>query len=243
MTSYPLDREASSEALRLLRQLSKPEGAGYVTLNTAAFRAHHLLLAEALRLTNPGDLVFEGGVSSGYFAEAVAEAGRIVDGHELDPLAAEAARRVCRTVYEGDLQHFDPSVIDRDYALLLFGDTLEHIPDPGAVLASLRPHLRDGGHLVVSVPNIANWSIRAQLLAGRFRYTDRGILDRTHMRFYTAETLVEMISSAGFEVTNLQAAVPVPGVKSERLGVVAHRLGNLRPGLFAYNFVCTAKKR
>ncbi|MFN8050864.1 MAG: class I SAM-dependent methyltransferase [Acidimicrobiales bacterium] len=229
-------------AQRLLEELSKPDEHGYVTLNTVPYRAHHLLLTEALRLTDPGDVVFEGGVSSGYFAEAMAHAGRVVDGHELDPMAAEAARRVCRTVYEGDLQTFEAPE-GTSYRLLLFGDTLEHIARPETVLTSLREHLEPGGHLVISVPNIANWSIRLQLLFGRFRYTDRGILDRTHVRFYTKAGVEEMLNAAGFTVVKLQAAVPVPGVTGERLAKLTHKLGNLLPGVFAYNFVVTATPR
>ena len=235
---------ASSEALSLLRKHSAPTAAGYVTLNTVPYRAHHLLLTESLRTTSAGSEVFEGGVSSGYFARTLVEAGRTVDGHELDPAAAEEAREVCRTVYEGDLQQFGSAEVPETvaYDLLVFGDTLEHIPDPAPMLRRLAERLRPGGHLVVSVPNVANWSIRLQLLAGRFRYVDRGIMDSTHVRFYTRRTLVEMVESAGFTVEQVQAAVPVPGVTSEGLARCTHRLGNLLPGLFAYNFVLTARK-
>lgn len=232
--------DVSPDALQLLRRLTRHDPHGYVTLNAVPYRGHHLLLEEVLRLTDPGDLVFEGGVSSGYFAETVATAGRIVDGHELNPEAAEQARRVCRKVWVGDLQTFDASELGDEYRLLLFGDTLEHISDPVAVLRRLREHVTPGGHLVMSVPNIANLGIRLQLLAGRFRYTERGILDRTHLRFYTASTLAEMITEAGFTVQRIQASVPVPGLTNERICAMAHRLGNLRPGLFAYNFVATA---
>ena len=236
------DLAADRRALDLLEQLSAPDAAGYVTLNPVPYRAHHLLLREALRVTGEGDRVFEGGVSSGYFARALVEAGRSVDGHELDPVAAAAARKVCGTVYEGDLQAFDPSDIPDDYALVLFGDTLEHIGRPEDVLARLRPHIRPGGHLIVSVPNVANWAVRLQLLVGRFRYTDRGILDRTHVRWFTRATLAELVESAGFEIESMMAAVPVPGVTSERFGRITHRLGNLLPGLMAYNFVVTARR-
>jgi len=237
------DEAGSDElALELLREHSRPDPDGYVTLNPVPYRAHHLLLTEVLRLTSEGDEVFEGGVSSGYFAEAVAAAGRTVDGHELDPTAAAAARRVCRQVWEGDLQSFDPdaSGVPGGYSLLLFGDTLEHIADPVAVLDRLAGRLRPGGHLVISVPNVANWSVRLGLLLGRFDYTDRGILDRTHVRFYTRRTLVRMVRQAGFVVERVQAAVPVPGVTSRGLARLTHRLGNLLPGVFAYNFVVSA---
>jgi 2-polyprenyl-3-methyl-5-hydroxy-6-metoxy-1,4-benzoquinol methylase len=228
-----------SEALATLRRVAESTEHGYVELQTIPYRAHHLLAEAALSVTSPGDRVFEGGVSSGYFARILVESGRSVDGHELDPAAAEEARRVCDRVYEGDLQTFDADLLEHDYDLLLFGDTLEHLPDPVAVLERLRYHVRPGGHLIVSIPNIANWTIRLQLLLGRFRYTDRGILDRTHLRFYTVRTLPEMLTAAGYRVVKVQASVPVPGVTSEGLGRLTHRVGNLAPGLFGYNLIAT----
>lgn len=234
--------DATGEALEVLRRVAATTEHGYVALQTIPYRAHHLLAAEALRVTGPGDRVFEGGVSSGYFARVLVEAGRTVDGHELDPAAAEEARTVCDTVHVGDLQALDVDALDGPYDLLLFGDTLEHLPDPPALLRRLHAQVRPGGHLVVSIPNIANWAIRLQLLFGRFRYTDRGILDRTHLRFYTVRTLPEMLAEAGFRCTRLQAAVPVPGVTTRGAARWTHRIGNLRPGLFGYNLVATCER-
>jgi 2-polyprenyl-3-methyl-5-hydroxy-6-metoxy-1,4-benzoquinol methylase len=232
----------TTDALALLRASIDADESGYVPLQAAPYRGHHLLAQAVLDVAPSGGRVFEGGVSSGYFASVLTRAGLHVDGHELDPDAAERARRVCERVYVGDLQQFDPAELDGTYDVLLFGDTLEHLADPAAVLRRLATHLAPGGALVVSVPNVANWAIRILLLLGRFRYTERGILDRTHLRFYTRATLVEMIESAGFEVRSVVGTIPVPGVASETVGRVAHRIGNLRPSLFAYTFIVTATK-
>lgn len=241
MSPFPESHDVSAEALDILQSLATRNSDGYEPLNPVAFRGHHLLLTEVLEHSSPGDTVLEGGVSSGYFAETMTAAGRVVDGHELDPVTAERARRVCRTVWVGDLQEFGDEVATSEYTILLFGDTLEHISDPVSVLRRLKPSLKPGGRLIISVPNIANWSIRLALLVGRFRYTDRGILDRTHVRFYTAVTIAEMLNDAGFEVERLQAAVPVPGIRTVRVCRWVHWLGNRLPGLFAYNFVVTAR--
>lgn len=184
--------------------------------------------------------MFEGGVSSGYFARVLTRAQMIVDGHELDPVAAAEAATVCRHVTVGDLQQLDPAQLDGPYDVVVFGDTLEHIDDPVAVLERLRSVLNNRGALVVSIPNVANWVIRLQLLMGRFRYTDRGILDRTHVRFYTEATLVEMIESAGYRVEQIVGSIPVPLVRNETLCRLAYRVGNLRRSLFAYTFIVRA---
>ena len=228
------------DALALLRASIDADPDGYVPLQSAPYRGHHLLAQAVLDAAPPGGRVFEGGVSSGYFAAVLTRAGLRVDGHELDPIAAARARTVCEHVYVGDLQQFDVDELDGTYDVLLFGDTLEHVADPAGVLRRLSTHLASGGTLIVSVPNVANWAIRLMLLAGRFRYTDRGILDRTHLRFYTRRTLVEMIESSGFRVQSVVGTIPVPGVQSERLARLAHRIGNLRSSFFAYSFIVTA---
>ncbi len=114
-------------------------------------------------------------------------------------------------------------------------------PTPPAVLRRLRTRLSDDGTLIISVPNVANWLVRLQLLLGRFNYTDRGIMDRTHLRFYTVRTVTEMLVDAGFRVDTIIGSIPVPGVTDERLGRLTHRLGNLRPSLAAYGLIVTAR--
>lgn len=88
----------------------------------------------------------------------------------------------------------------RTFDLMLFADVLEHVPDPVGVLRRLLPYLSDDGQALVSLPNIAAWPIRLNLMRGRFDYTKSGILDDTHLRFFTRESGQRMIESAGLEV-------------------------------------------
>ena len=240
-THDPAAESSAERALALLQASADADAQGYVHLQTIPYRGHHLLVKAVLEATTPGDRVFEGGVSSGYFASVLVRAGLRVDGHELDPEVAERARQVCEHVYVGDLSTFDPDELEGVYDVLLFGDTLEHLPDPAAVLRRLRTKLRPGGALIISVPNIANWLVRLSLLAGRFNYADRGIMDRTHLRFYTVRTVAEMLGDAGFEVESLVGSIPVPGITGPRAGRLTHRLGNLRPSLAAYGLIVTAR--
>ena len=234
-----IDRSTFDRALTLLTAAAQPDAHGYVGLQTVPYRGHHLLASAVLACATPHAVVLEGGVSSGYFARVLTAAGMVVDGLELDPEAAERARGVCRRVWVGDLQAVDAGELDGPYDVLLFGDTLEHIADPVAVLRRLRGTLRDSGALVVSIPNFANWAVRLQVLVGRFRYTDRGILDRTHLRFYTEQSVLELFAAAGFDVVDMRGAIPVPFVRNAALCRLLHRVGNLRRSLFAYNFVVT----
>ena len=131
---------------------------------------------------------------------------------------------------------FEPGSFD----VVLCGDLIEHLRDPEAFLARVRPLLREDGRLVLTTPNVANWSVRLGLLAGRWRYTERGILDRTHVHLFTRRTLVEALERAGYRVETLDYTVPVPLVGSPAVERVAHAVGRVRPPLFAYQFVVAA---
>ena len=91
---------------------------------------------------------------------------------------------------------------------LVFGDVLEHLRDPWATLQSLSGLLRDGGALVACIPNISHWSIVAGLLAGRFDYAEEGLLDRTHLRFFTLRSILDLVRRAGLTPVRVRASAP-----------------------------------
>jgi 2-polyprenyl-3-methyl-5-hydroxy-6-metoxy-1,4-benzoquinol methylase len=209
---------------------------GYVPLSERRHRAH----AKLLDAVGTGRRVLDVGCSSGYLAGPLASRGNTVIGLELDPEAAHAAEAFCEQVLVGDAETmelpFDPGSFD----VVLCGDVVEHLRDPVGTLARLRPLLRPEGRLVLSTPNVANWAIRLSLLAGRWRYTDRGILDRTHTHLFTRRTLAEAIEAAGYRVLRIDYTVPAPGA-SDLLDGVTRAVGRLRPSLFAYQFVAVAQ--
>ncbi len=102
------------------------------------------------------------------------------------------------------------------FDVLVFGDVLEHLPDPLAALRSTRSLLRPGGHIVLSVPNVAHGDVRLALLVGRFPYADLGLLDSTHLRFFTWDTLRTMLRDAGFVAVEVRRArLPLFGTEIE----------------------------
>lgn len=209
---------------------------GYVPFNVRRHRAHTKLLDAV----GTGCRVLDVGCSSGYLSEPLSQRGNTLVGIELDPEAAREAERFCERVLVGDLETMDLPLEPASFDVVLCGDVIEHLRDPGAALARLRPLLRPGGRLVVSTPNIANWAMRLSLLAGRWRYTDRGFLDRTHTHLFTRRTLVETIERAGYRVERVDFSVPVPG-DNDLLDLVGWSIGRLRPTLFAYQWVVTAQ--
>lgn len=214
---------------------------GYVPLNERPQGGHARLLSLALE-GHPRD-VLDVGCSSGYLSRPLARAGARVVGVELDPVAAAQARTACEEVLVGDVESMELSFAPASFDVVLCGDLVEHLRDPGAALARLRPLLRPGGRLVLTTPNVANWAMRLSLLAGRWRYTDRGILDRTHAHLFTRKTLVETVERAGYEVVTLDHTAPVPLVGRPAVERAAHAIASVRPSLLAYQFLLAATPR
>jgi 2-polyprenyl-3-methyl-5-hydroxy-6-metoxy-1,4-benzoquinol methylase len=208
---------------------------GYVPLNERRHRAHAKLLAAV----GTAQRVLDVGCSSGYLAKPLSERGNTIVGIELDPEAAREAEAFCERVLVGDVETMELPLEPGSFDVVLLGDVIEHLRDPVRALARLRPLLRPGGRLVLSTPNVANWAIRLSLLAGRWRYTERGILDRSHTHLFTRATLREALEEAGYTVDRIDFSAPAPG-GSDALDAAARRIGALRPTLFAYQWIAVA---
>ena len=212
--------------------------AGYVPFDPRPWGAHSMLTA----LVPSGSRVLDAGCSTGYLAEQLVQRDCRVVGLELDPAAAAVAEQFCERVWVGDVEQMELPFEPDEFDVVLGGDIIEHLRDPEAALARLQPFLRPGGRLVLSTPNVANWAIRLSLLSGRFDYTDRGILDRTHAHLFTRRSLVRCIEDAGFRLVSLDHTVPLPhGLRTDGREALAHRIGDLRPTLFAYQWVLAAE--
>jgi 2-polyprenyl-3-methyl-5-hydroxy-6-metoxy-1,4-benzoquinol methylase len=193
-----------------------------------------------LALVPDGARVLDVGCSSGYLARPLVARGCSVVGIELDERAAAAARTVCEEVLVGDAESMELPFAPGSFDVVLCGDLVEHLRDPQRFLERVRPLLRDGGRLVLTTPNVANWTIRLGLLFGRWRYTERGILDRTHAHLFTRNTLVETLAAAGYRVLELDFTAPVPLIGTPTVERAAHAVGRVRPSLLAYQFVVAA---
>jgi SAM-dependent methyltransferase len=126
---------------------------------------------------------------------------------EVDPRAAARAAAHADRVVVGDVQ--DAAVRARvggPFDVVLLMHVLEHLVDPWAVLRAARDWLAPGGHAVVLLPNVACWRIRKALfLGGAFEYEDTGILDRTHLRFFTLDSARALLATSGWDVRDWAA--------------------------------------
>jgi len=208
------------------------------SLQNRPFSTHEHIL----RFVGRGKRVLEIGCAGGYLAELLTAQGCTVTGIEIDPRAASQARRFCNEVIVGDAETLQLKFREK-FDVIVLADVLEHLRDPARLLRRLTAALKPGGYLVISVPNVANWTVRVLLLLGRFDYEDRGILDRTHRWFYTLRSFEGLVSGAGYHIAELEINSPIPTAR--RLWPIrwlAHSIGMLRKQFFAYQFIAVARK-
>ncbi|NTW63111.1 MAG: class I SAM-dependent methyltransferase [Chlorobiaceae bacterium] len=186
-------------------------------------------LARAYRTRNPG---------ADYFGVEIVE-----------EVAREAVPYLTHTVV-GDIGSAETrSAIDnvrgnRLFDVLILGDVIEHLPDPWSVLSELRNRMTEGGTGVACIPNVSHWSVLLQQLHGRWDYTDEGLLDRTHLRFFTLETAIQLFRQSGWSVLDVGARTMMPEKTDDVIKVflpLAKTFGinpeKLRRDLSAYQWV------
>ncbi len=191
------------------------------------------------------------GAADGLLSARLTAQGWRVTGIEHDPVAAEAGARHCERMVVADLARELPG-LDGPFDVIVYGDVLEHLPEPLRVLVELNRWLAPGGFVVISIPNIAHLAIRLLFLAGYFTYMDRGILDRTHLRFFTARSLRAFLVDAGLGIERF-TATPAPLYEVVPAGwqgrwlapvqAVSAGVARLLPRLLGYQFVVLARPK
>jgi SAM-dependent methyltransferase len=213
----------------------------------------HSIVARAVRsLIRSGaarrPLVLDVGCGAGPLGELLAGEPVSLVGLDCDPAVLEqAVLHGYAALVQADVEAGELPDGIGPADVLVCADVLEHLRWPDAALRRLvRRYLRAGGAVIVSLPNVAHWYVRAQLLAGRWPYADRGILDRTHLRFFTGASGAALVSQAGVQIERrwvtplplpaLYAACR-PGRSLYGLYVLSAWLTRCWPALLAYQFV------
>jgi 2-polyprenyl-3-methyl-5-hydroxy-6-metoxy-1,4-benzoquinol methylase len=155
-----------------------------------------------------GHQLLDVGCARGHLSVALKKQGWNVTGIEYDPNDAQVAQDAGIAMIVGTAESALSNTTET-FDVIVFADVLEHFVEPLEVLKLAKNRLKPGGRIVISIPNVAHLTVRLQLLLGSFNYTDRGILDRTHLHFYTKRSLREMISHADLEIMHL-SATPAP---------------------------------
>jgi SAM-dependent methyltransferase len=178
-------------------------------------------ILEGLRPSLPAaPTLLDVGCGRGQLAEAARQLSYRVTGIECHPAAQDVARDRTDELLSADLsdEKTVTALLDgRRFHVILFADVLEHTPDPLSVLRFYVRFLRPEGRIVVSLPNIACWDRRLAMLFGRFDYADAGIMDRTHLRFFTFRTAQTLLAEAGIVTVSVRHS---PGIARAFLPVI-----------------------
>jgi glycosyltransferase involved in cell wall biosynthesis len=157
----------------------------------------HGVLLRWLQAVPPAK-VLDVGCSDGQFAALAGGMGHRVTGIDLVKHLGVAAR--VEHFVEADLNAGLPTEAGDDYGVVVAGDVLEHVIDPAQLLGDMATRLAPGGQVFVSVPNFAHWYPRGRVMAGRFDYDQRGLLDRGHVRFFTRRSFERLVEQCGLRI-------------------------------------------
>jgi len=147
----------------------------------------------------------------------------------VDIAAAEGVTQRMSRFVRADLADGIPDDVGGDFDLVLAADIIEHLPNPARLLSDMAGRVRPLGSIIASVPNISHWYPRFRITAGRFDYDQRGVLDETHLRFFTRRRFLRVAEEAGLEEVSFRHTGTIG--RADRL------LVSVWPTMFAYQFV------
>lgn len=125
---------------------------------------------------------------------------RKIFGLEIDQTAAFKARKFLDQVFVGDIQNCEINIEPGTLDCIILADVLEHVVHPERVLVRLKPLLRPNGCVIVSLPNMRHYTVFIRLLINGWQYEDSGLFDKTHLRFFSRQSMIDLIENAGFRI-------------------------------------------
>jgi 2-polyprenyl-3-methyl-5-hydroxy-6-metoxy-1,4-benzoquinol methylase len=191
--------------------------------------------------------VLDVGAAQGMLGAMMQGSGIEMDGVEPNETWAGLARPNYRNIWFNTIER--APLENKRYRLIVCGDVLEHLVHPVSTLQRLRRAATDDAKFIISLPNVAHIAVRLMLLFGRFPKMERGILDRTHLHFFTRKTATEMLAEAGLHVERFSVTgVPIDELWKRREGRFLfralvrfqHVFLSLLPGLFGYQLIFLA---
>jgi 2-polyprenyl-3-methyl-5-hydroxy-6-metoxy-1,4-benzoquinol methylase len=234
----------------------------YFSTQTESVYGGHLFLAnefgkeaKTVEFVGRNKRVLEIGCANGRMSTLLAAQGCRITGVELNPALAEMARSHCEEVIVGNIEEEGVLSPHELFDVALMADVIEHLAYPDRLLERLRGYLRPNGSIVIAVPNVVFLLNRVPLLFGRFNYSPTGgILDATHLRFFTAKTIRELVTASGYTIESFYPAPLL--LRGERLsqfkwlrpilwslnGYLPMTAARLLPGLLASSFVVKATR-
>jgi GT2 family glycosyltransferase/2-polyprenyl-3-methyl-5-hydroxy-6-metoxy-1,4-benzoquinol methylase/Tfp pilus assembly protein PilF len=150
--------------------------------------------------------ILDVGCATGMFGSQMKQKlGAEVWGVEPVEDIGEKAKDVIDKVYIGKIEDQINQLPKNYFDSIIFADVLEHLEDPYLILDLIKEKLSDNGEIIASIPNVRHWSVLKDLIEGKWEYQDAGILDRTHLRFFTKSSIIKMFQNAGYKINDIQA--------------------------------------
>lgn len=225
------------------------EGSVYIFKDDAY--SSHMKIVSFLRKFKKRLDILDVGCSKGFIGRCLHEYHDFY-GVDVNPDDLKLARKFYKKLDTVDLDVGDVPFEEHTFDVVIFGDVLEHLKDPEAVLRLYMQHVREGGYIIISVPNVAHLYVRLKLLFGMFDYQDRGIMDKTHLRFFTRKTIRALVRRVGLSIVKEDVTpIPLPIVhplfsKGKALHFVhsfSYFLASLFRTLLGFQFVIFGKKK
>jgi len=198
--------------------------------NNAPYGTHNLIAKEI----GKNKTILDVGCNKGYLKQLAVDNDFYGIDFDEDYLK-EAKNAGYNKTFKIDLNNYNEFVYDAMFDVIVFGDVLEHLMDPAAVLNFFsKRYLKDGGKIIISLPNVANIVVRLNLLLGNFDYTDSGILDKTHLHLYTKKTGALLVEECGLKILDKKYS-------SNNFGWIIKRFPCLG-GLLGFNLIFVCQK-
>lgn len=197
---------------------------------------------EIIKIVGQNKTILEIGPSTGYMTNVFLDNGCIVDVVETDK---QAIKKIPKSVRKKINQSIDDAVLALDYDFIIMADVLEHLVLPSQILKKLLQISSANTKLIISLPNVACWAMRKQLFfSGDFEYQENGLLDKTHLHFYTVNTLPKLLKETGWHVDSIIGTItrlPFEDLTG-RIPFIYNWLVNKYKNLSYYHFVTIASK-
>lgn len=216
----------------------------YQNFNPTPYESHWLVYQKI----KEGSRVLDVGCATGYFARELQKKHCTVWGIDNHQEALSQAKKYCKAVHAIDLDTAKKLPFEKsffDYVLLL--DVIEHLRYPHILLSVLGTYLKPNGKIILSIPNVAFISIRLALLRGKFQYTNMGIMDDTHVRFYTRKSIFELLIKNGYEIEQCDVASGFSQITliGKYLNYIPkywqYQMTKLLPTLLGYQFIVVCR--
>lgn len=169
-----------------------------------------------IRMVGENKKVLELGCAEGSTTRVLRQRGCLVTGVEMDPTAAETAAEFAdRVIVDNlDTMNFDAALGQERFDVIVAADVLEHLSDPVRCLRACVAFLSAGGEVVLSIPNVAHADVRLALLDGHFDYSEWGLLDSTHLKFFTRDSLFDFLDDCGLAELEIRRVTrPIGGTE------------------------------